>query len=260
MHSVRHDIFQRWVKMMPKKRMPERNMLRYNRFKRHESPEIRRRAIEAMLIGNLALIPMAVTRYGQKSAVLDDDDFFQTAVCAMITAIIKYEPAEGKFSGYFLIWARQNIDRQIAQLSREIAIKPDALMPYRKLKRIAIENATIHPDRPDDMTLADYERGISVIGQRFVALDAGGDDYPAVSDRVGDYDEEPDDYELLHVALSRLNPREQHIMKAIYGINCEQRTQRDIGAELGVSGSRIGAIESVCRIKLKQFLKKLNPG
>jgi RNA polymerase sigma factor (sigma-70 family) len=110
------------------------------------------------------------------------------------------------------------------------------------------------------MTPADYEKGLAVIGQRFVALDSGGDDYPAVSERVGDCDDDADDYDMLHVALSRLNPREQHIMKAIYGINCDQRTQRDIGAELGVSGSRIGAIERVCKIKLKQFLKKLNPG
>ncbi|MBQ7039535.1 MAG: RNA polymerase sporulation sigma factor SigE [Clostridia bacterium] len=66
------------------------------------------------------------------------------------------------------------------------------------------------------------------------------------------------DRELLVLALEKLNDREKEIVKLRYGLSgCEEKTQKEVADQLGISQSYISRLEKRIILRLKKEMEKL---
>ncbi|HXV78125.1 MAG TPA: sigma-70 family RNA polymerase sigma factor [Candidatus Polarisedimenticolaceae bacterium] len=238
--------------------------------------ELRRRlhrAREALVVGNLALVPAIVRRYDR--GVIPFADLVQEGHVGLIKAVDRFDPDRGyRFSTYASWWIRSALSDAFTTRSRLIRL-PESLreklrslyqatarleqrlgrrptvaelaermaIPQARVKKLT--NVTPEPSPIDELALDHDERWRSRAGRN-------GDDDPlalALRDELTRQTGE---------ALARLDPREREVIRLRFGFgHDDELTLAEIGERIGLSRERVRQIERGALLKLHAWALRL---
>jgi RNA polymerase primary sigma factor len=224
----------------------------------------RARLVEA----HMPLIAAAARTY--RSGQVQRLELLQEGVVGFLRALERFEPERGTpFWGYATWWVRQAMQQLVSELTRPVVLSDRALRHLARLKdahREAVEDEGRAPTAAElsersglaldhvDALLA-TERAPRSLEQPVPG--AGGDvgvfgDLLADPLAEGEYERVLAAIEAaeLRALLGGLSDREREVLRARYGVAGPERSRREIGARLGLSGERVRQIEQRALAKL----------
>jgi RNA polymerase primary sigma factor len=200
-----------------------------------------------------------------RSGRVERQELLQEGVIGVLRALERYDPERGvPFWGYASWWVRQAMQQLVAELTRPMVLSDRALRQLARLKqahREAVqrtgreptrdelaERSGLEPEQVDDLLaverapkpldepVAGREGDVGPFGELLADPMAEGE-YERVLAAV-QVDE-------LHGLLAGLSNREREVLRARYGLDGgDERSLREIGDELGLSGERVRQIET----------------
>jgi RNA polymerase primary sigma factor len=238
-------------------------------------PEARAQLVEAFLplIG-------AVARTYRHSPAIQRTELLQEGVVGLLRALERFEPERGvPFWGYASWWVRQAMQQLVSELTGPMVLSDRALRHLAQLKdahRQALRDGGREPgrdelaertglavDQVDDLLAA--ERAPRSLDE---ALPGGegaiGTFGELLEDPLAEAEYERvlsaiESDELLGL-LSGLADRERAILRSRYGLDGEERSLRDIAAEMGLSAERVRRLEQRALGKLAAAAGVEQPG
>ena len=219
-------------------------------------------ARQAMIEGNLRLVLSVVQRFAQRGENLDD--LFQVGCIGLIKAIDNFDPAQQvRFSTYGVPmivgeirrYLRDNSAVRVSRSMRDTAYK--VLQAREKLlaenqREPTVEQIARYLDIPREDVVFAMDAIVDPVSLYEPVYADGGGDAVCVMDQVRDErnsDESWLDRIALKEAISRLDPRERHILALRF---CQGKTQMEVSSEIGISQAQVsrlekGAINSIRR-------------
>jgi RNA polymerase sigma-B factor len=211
----------------------------------------RRTAEEAIVLRHLDLVDGIVRRMA--SGYREQADLRQVGCIGLIHAVRRYDPDRGDS---FLAFAVPTISGEIKRYLRDcgwFVRPPRGLQEVAATASAAAEELAHRLGRePSVRDIAEFlnlapalveEAAHARENMRPVSLDAGVDgDDDALMSSLGGLDERLERADLrltLHLALGRLTPRERRI---VYLRFIEERTQREISTEIGVTQMQVSRL------------------
>jgi RNA polymerase primary sigma factor len=217
---------------------------------------------------NLRLVVSVARRY--EGAGLPLLDLVQEGNLGLMRAVDRFDHRKGfKFSTYATWWIRQAIGRALADTGRTIRV-PSHVRDLYGLVDQSAERLTKRLDRRPTEAEVAAEAGISteqvkLIHQHRLSLvslstpvghdrgDADLSDLLAGDDAEAPFEQAAAALErqALEVQLARLQPREQAVIRARFGLDDEPHTLAEIGEALDLTRERIRQIEARALGKLR---------
>ncbi|MDX6692229.1 MAG: polymerase primary sigma factor [Solirubrobacteraceae bacterium] len=213
----------------------------------------------------------SVARMYRGWARIDRAELMQEGVVGLMRALERYDPALGTpFWMYASWWVRQAMQQLVSELGRPIVLSDRALRKLARIKEAQREHLQSHGQelRPHELAAAtglpqtQIESLLSADRTpRALEEPVGGDH--EVGTTLGELVDDPRAeaaYEqvprLIAAAklpplLEQLEEREQVIIRARFGLDCSERTLRELGNDLGVSAERVRQIEAASLAKLR---------
>ncbi|MFE1403491.1 RNA polymerase sigma factor RpoD/SigA [Streptomyces sp. NPDC058770] len=233
--------------------------------------DVRRRAYETLVMHNVRLVHKLAQRFQDQG--LDHEDLVQHGVTGVMHAACRFDPSKGfKFSTYATWWARQSLDRAVANEGRLIRIPVHV---YEKVRKVAVAEARLTAQGQPvsagavavaaNLTVAEVDT-VRRISRPTDSLDREIGDGTHLGELVAALHLAPTPEEVLHpkysrqrveelLALAGLTEREADVMRRRSElVDGEQQTLEEIGKEYGVTRERIRQLETLARDRLKTVL------
>jgi RNA polymerase sigma factor (sigma-70 family) len=213
-----------------------------------------------------------VARLYQSFRSLERQELRQEGVVGLLRAARRYDQRyKTPFWAYASWWVRQAMQQLVAELTSPVVLSDRAARNLVQMKRARSAFFQANRREPSDPELARSARMPLDKVQCLVSVERApsslqarrpGDDETATTfaEGLGDPATEQDyerivdlvDGEHIRDLAARLEERERRIVFAHHGIDCRQRTLREIGREFGLSVERIRQLEERALDKLRQ--------
>ena len=262
------DILQMYLKQIGRKKMLSKaEETELGRLIQEGTDSEKDRAMRELIQANLRLVVSIAKKYiGQGVLFMD---LVQEGSLGLIKAAEKFDYKKNfKFSTYATWWIKQTIIRAISNQSKTIRIPVHMLEKIRKYKRACSIAECDETLETDDETISK----ISGLGKKHieevrcaiktepVSLETYVTDDLCIQDYVADTTYcSPENNTQIKLKqndvvnlISRLDKREQEIIKKRFGIDDEEpNTLEQIGNSMGFSKERIRQIENIAIQKLR---------
>jgi RNA polymerase primary sigma factor len=213
-----------------------------------------------------------VARLYQSFRSLERQELRQEGVVGLLRAARRYDQSfETPFWAYASWWVRQAMQQLVAELTSPVVLSDRAARSLVQMKRARSAFAQANRREPSDSELAEIAKLPLDQVQHLVAAESApsslqarlpGDEEMATTfaERLADPAVEEDyeriidraDGEQIQDLAAGLDERERRIVFAHYGIDCRQRTLREIGREFNLSVERVRQLEERALGKLRQ--------
>jgi len=230
-----------------------------------------RAATEELVSAFMPAIDGVANRY-QSFRTLERRELRQEGVVGLLRAARRYEERyETPFWAYASWWVRQAMQQLVAELTSPVVLSDRAARSLVQMKRVRSAFFQANRREPSDSELARSARMPLEQIQRLVSVERApsslqarppGDEGLAstFAERLGDPATEEDYERIVDLAdgehildlAAGLEERERRIVFAHYGIDCRQRTLREIGSEFDLSVERVRQLEERALDKLRQ--------
>ena len=224
-------------------------------------------AMERLVRANLRFVVSVAKQYQNQGLSLPD--LINEGNLGLIKAAEKFDETRGfKFISYAVWWIRQSILQALAEQARIVRLPLNQVGALNKISRIQSKFEQENERMPSADELADLidlpqdkiKDTIRVSG-RHVSMDAPfmeGEDN-SLLDVLENQDSPKADTALvseslmseIENALLILSPREREIIKAFFGIGCQEMTLEEIGERYGLTRERVRQIKEKSIRKLK---------
>lgn len=233
-----------------------------------------KKAREHMIKANLRLVVKIAHDYDGLGLPLLD--LINEGNIGLMKAVERFDPAKGgKLSTYAAWWIKQSIKRALANQAKTIRLPVHLVDKISRMRRIAMKLQEVFGREPTDEELAE-ELGVTAqrVSQlrtasiRPASLDApiGDDDSNTFAEIVEDeraedpYDklEEKTNYGMIDDIITKLDPREQTILRYRFGLDGgSEKTLEEVGEKFGVTRERIRQIQNIALKKLRRMIEKM---
>jgi len=200
-------------------------------------------------------------------------ELLQEGVVGLLRALEGFDLERGvPFWAYASWWVRQAMQQLVSELTRPVVLSDRALRHLARVKDVHRDalhrhgREATHDELVERTGLTAQQLGDLLATERAPrSLDEPVGQERAVG-TFGDLLVDPvadDEYERvlasiqvaeLHTLLAGLSDRERVVLRARYGLDGDERTLRQIGGELGLSGERVRQIERRALAKLASAL------
>lgn len=230
-----------------------------------------RAATEELVTAFIPAIDGVANLY-RRFRILERQELRQEGVVGLLRAARRYDHNyETPFWAYASWWVRQAMQGLVAEMTGPVVLSDRATRNLVQMKQARSAFVQANRREPSDLELADtsgmpleqvqhlisFERAPSSLDARLpgneeveaafaerLADPAGEEDYERVVDLIG--------AEHVQDLAVGLEERERRIVFAHYGIDCRQRTLREIGREFNLSVERVRQLEQRALDKLRQ--------
>ncbi len=238
-------------------------------------------AKQKLITSNLGLVVYFAKKYRRYLSGDSDLSFFNLILegnTGLIDAVEKFDWRQGyKFSTYAKVWILNSIRKVLYNKSRTIRVPKEQLREFHNLRKSfeelsrELENSSDHNRRKKIAAKMDslnekleefHEKLPHVL---YLQHPVGNSDSlledfiksPLISTEDGlDKDNLA---KKIRLALAELKPREEKILRIIYGIGEERKSRAEAGRMFFISRERVRQIEKKALWKLKKSLKSLDP-
>lgn len=218
-----------------------------------------RKALEKLTRANLRFVVSVAKQYQNQGLSLPD--LINEGNVGLIKAAEKFDETRGfKFISYAVWWIRQSILQAIAEQSRIVKLPLNQVGNVNKVNRILNEFEQEHERKPSVDEVADRidlpEEKIEVAMKattRHVSVDAPfaeGDDNSLLDIMADSSAPMADDNLVLESLreeivrmLGTLNPREQNVIRAFFGLGEPELTLEEIGDKYALTRERVRQIK-----------------
>jgi len=212
---------------------------------------------------------------------IEFEDLVNEGNAGLMQAINHFDSKAGvKFISYAVWWIRQSIMKALYEYGHEIRLpmnRANELVNIEKARKMIGENKT-ESEQVDEISAMlgmnkEIVRNLMNVSREMKSLDVPMSNSDATSDTVGDliFDTryknpeteaiEKSLHEDIEEALSKLNPKEEKILRMRFGLNGEEpMSLKEVGDEIGLTKERIRQIEkhAISTIRLPSRIKKLS--
>lgn len=228
-------------------------------------------ARKKLILHNLRFVISVAKRYQSLGYKLGD--LIAIGNIGIIKAAEAFDHTRGfKFISYAVWWIRQQIMSEIGFKNNGIKIPGNRVSLMYKINKFKDKFYTENQRDPLVEEIAegvgvDYEivKDVIAASETLSSLDApieeGEDKEMSAfledeSDFENEFAEEDRIRNLVHNALSVLNPKERFILKSLFGIECREKTLDELSEMLDQGKESIRSIRKTAMEKIKMFLKE----
>ena len=228
-------------------------------------------ARKKLILHNLRFVISVAKRYQSLGYKLGD--LIAIGNIGIIKAAEAFDHTRGfKFISYAVWWIRQQIMSEIGFRNNGIKIPGNRVSLMYRINKFKDKFYTENQRDPLVEEIAegvgvDYEivKDVMAASETLSSLDApieeGEDKEMSAfledeSDFENEFAEEDRIRNLVHNALSVLNPKERFILKSLFGIECREKTLDELSGMLGQGKESIRSIRKTAMEKIKMFLKE----